>query len=243
MGASIGDRIKIARVNAGLTQSELAEKCGWPGGQRRSSHYESNRSTPSYSDMVKIGRVLGVSAAYLAFGESQLGTRAPSDDAMSEVESAGEMLETNDVSSYRASELVEVPVLSEFEIQENLGNVNSSSHFNEKMRFTRSTFRRAGVDPEKAACMQVTGNSMEPVLPDGTIVGVDLSESLIKDGKLYAIVHGGLLRVKLLYRLPEGAVRLRSYNFHEWPDEKIESSQQSSFQILGRVFWYSVYLE
>lgn len=67
--STVGDRIKLARVAAGFTQADLAEKCGWEAGQRRTSFYESGRSSPKYEDLAKIARVLGTTAAYLAFGD------------------------------------------------------------------------------------------------------------------------------------------------------------------------------
>lgn len=79
--SSIGQRIRSARIAKGVTQVELAERCGWAGGQRRTSHYESDRSKPSYEDMVLIGRQLGVNPAWLAFGQSN--------------DSSGDSLESN----------------------------------------------------------------------------------------------------------------------------------------------------
>ena len=81
---------------------------------------------------------------------------------------------------------------------------------------------------------------MEPVLPHGSTVGVDTSHTDIVDGKMYAINHDGMLRVKMLYKLPGGGIRLRSYNIDEWPDEHISLEQLKHIKIIGKVFWYSV---
>ncbi|MCY1309102.1 HTH-type transcriptional regulator PrtR [compost metagenome] len=57
------------------------------------------------------------------------------------------------------------------------------------------------------------------------------------DGKVYALKDDGMLRVKVLYRLPGGKVRLRSYNRDEYDDEERELAE---IMIIGRVFWSSV---
>ncbi|SPX40885.1 transcriptional regulator [Haemophilus influenzae] len=74
---------------------------------------------------------------------------------------------------------------------------------------------------------------MEPVIPDGTTVGIDLGNKTIRDGKIYAINHGGLLRIKLLYNMPNEQVKIRSYNTEEHPDEIAELQDIS---VLGKVF-------
>jgi phage repressor protein C with HTH and peptisase S24 domain len=106
-----------------------------------------------------------------------------------------------------------------------------------KLRFARSTLRRAGVNPDNAHCVTVSGNAMAPVLPDGAIVGIDSGSTRIRDGEMYAIDQDGLLRVKVLYMLPGGTVRVRSINEIEHPEENCDIY---TIRILGRVFWWSV---
>lgn len=80
---------------------------------------------------------------------------------------------------------------------------------------------------------------MEPAMPDGTTVAVNLEDKKIVDGKIYAINENGWKRIKLLYRTGPDTVSIRSYNSAEFPAE--EKSLQD-LEILGRVFWYSVLL-
>jgi phage repressor protein C with HTH and peptisase S24 domain len=51
-----------------------------------------------------------------------------------------------------------------------------------------------------------------------------------------------MLRIKTLYKLPGGGLRLRSFNIDEWPDERFESECLKQITIIGKVFWYSVLL-
>lgn len=55
---SVGDNIKKARKNAGLTQKELAEKCG--AAEITIRQYESNKREPRNEQLMKIARLLDV---------------------------------------------------------------------------------------------------------------------------------------------------------------------------------------
>jgi len=137
---------------------------------------------------------------------------------------------------------VYVPFLKEVELTPGLGRTAVEPSHDEKMRFGKMILRRQGVQPDEAVCVSVSGNSMEPVLPDGSIVGVNTGSTTVVDGKMYAIDHAGQLRVKTLYRIPGGGIRLRSFNREEHPDEEYSAAQiaSSEIRILGRVFWSSV---
>ena len=137
---------------------------------------------------------------------------------------------------------VYVPFLKEVELSAGLGRSCVQQSPRQKLRFGKITLRRQGVQPDEAVCVTVRGNSMEPVLPDGSTVGVDQGTTAVSDGKMYAIDHGGQLRVKTLYRLPGGGVRMRSFNREEHPDEEysLDDMQEHEIVILGRVFWSSV---
>lgn len=138
---------------------------------------------------------------------------------------------------------VELPFFQEVELSAGKGSEVMLETGGRKLRFGRRTLQRKGVSPEAAACVPVTGNSMEPVLPDGSTAGIDTAATQVQDGKMYAIDHSGQLRVKLLYKLPGGGLRVRSYNAEEHPDERYEGDYVSEhIRIIGKVFWYSVLL-
>jgi len=58
----LGKKIKVARVEHDLNQSELAEKIG--AKQKSISRYENGLSVPSIETLVKISKVLKKSAGY-----------------------------------------------------------------------------------------------------------------------------------------------------------------------------------
>ena len=105
----------------------------------------------------------------------------------------------------------------------------------------KSTLRRCNVQEANAKAVHITGSSMEPVLSDGDKVGIDLADSWpITDGETYALLDTDMLRVKTLYNLPGGGLRLRSFNRDEYPDEILTGDEvRDRITVRGRVFWSS----
>src|SRR5690554_2319998 len=136
---------------------------------------------------------------------------------------------------------VELPLFREVELAAGGGATQVIENHGAKLRFAKSTLRRAGVPVESAACAFVRGNSMEPVMPDGTCVGVNTADKTVRDGEIYAIDHGGMLRVKYLHRRPGGGIKIVSQNSTEHPVEEVLPHEMAeSVRIIGRVFWWSV---
>lgn len=136
---------------------------------------------------------------------------------------------------------VELPLFREVELAAGAGQTQVVENHGAKLRFAKSTLARANVLPENAACAFVRGNSMEPVMPDGTCVGVNTADKTIRDGEIYAIDHDGMLRVKFLHRRPGGGIKIVSQNSLEHPAEEVTSEEMAaSIRVIGRVFWWSV---
>ena len=136
-------------------------------------------------------------------------------------------------------EEVDLPFFREVEIPASKGKFHVIESRDEKLRFSKSTLNKLNIDKESAVCAKVNGNSMEPVLPSGSIVCVDKSKVEVLDGAMYAIDHNGMLRVKMLYRTPGGGIRLKSFNSEEHPDETYGYEEVKEISVLGRLFWYS----
>ncbi|WP_334029654.1 LexA family transcriptional regulator [Alteromonas sp. P256] len=137
---------------------------------------------------------------------------------------------------------VEVPFYMEVELSAGAGLEVQLETAGPKLRFSRSTLKRQGVDVANAACVRVTGNSMEPVIPDGAAVGIDTSRTTVKDGDMFAIDWAGALFVKILTRRPGGGLRIKSFNHEEYPEEILDEEEAKNIRVIGRVFWYSVLL-
>ncbi|WP_434929904.1 XRE family transcriptional regulator [Shewanella sp. HL-SH5] len=216
---------------SGLTQKELAERANI---SQVMVHKLISGKAKESSKLVAIANVLGTTAEELTTGKIRGSVEA-------NAEWAGPM-ETWDSKTPLSDDEVEIPFYMEVELAAGQGIAEAPHYHGPKLRFAKSTLRKSNVDPANAACVRVSGNSMEPVLPNGSTVGVDTSQTNVIDGKMYAINHDGMLRIKTLYKLPGGGLRLRSFNLDEWPDERFDGDDMKHITIVGKVFWYSVLL-
>lgn len=225
---------------AGITPTELHRRTEVP--QSTISRILSGKiADPADKHIAKI-------AEYFRVSTDQLRGRQSLDDspvAPKQIESNAAMIGSFDVwddDTPLDDDEVYVPFLKEVELSAGSGKTVVEQSHKQKLRFGKLTLRRQNVQPSEAVCVTVSGNSMEPVLPDKSTVGVDQGATSIVDGKMYALNHGGQLRVKILHRLPGGGIRLRSYNRDEHPDEEYTAQQMidSEIIVLGKVFWSSV---
>lgn len=103
--------------------------------------------------------------------------------------------------------------------------------------YRRDWFIKEGMNPEKTKRFKVHGDSMESLLHDGDSVLVNLVETDVVNGKVYAIRYGDELRIKRLYRRLDGGLILHSDNPKHLPrDEEIAPGQVDEYiTIIGRV--------
>lgn len=102
------------------------------------------------------------------------------------------------------------------------------------LAFRASWVREKRLKPGKLAAMTATGDSMQPGIFDGDSLVVDTSQTEVQDGKVYALWYDGGERVKRLYRLPGGGLRIKSDN-PDHPPIEVHPEKLEHVRILGRV--------
>ncbi|MGW7678361.1 XRE family transcriptional regulator [Shewanella sp. S23-S33] len=206
---NIGHRIKVKRKLIGLTQEELGRSVGVS--KVAVSRWESDKNAINHELLKKVASALQVDAEWLLTGE----LFATKNDENASVYWAP------NYNKYRGY------------------NVNDFTHHGDTPELTPipSIYIKNIKNLEKIFTFNVCGDSMEPVIYDGSIVGVDAGDTSIKDGKMYLLKQNDLHRVKIIQLLPDEIV-LKNYNVN-YKDE-IYKVKNSNIQILGKVFWYSV---
>ncbi|MER0014233.1 XRE family transcriptional regulator [Escherichia coli] len=230
---NIADRVKLRRAELSLTQAELASLA--KTSQQAIQQLEDGRTKrPRY--LPELAAALKCSVSWLLTGEHEMTSEIPPEKEWSKVDSW-------DKNTLLSEGEVEVPFLKDIEFACGDGRIQSDDHNGFKLRFSKATLRRVGANSDGSGviCFPATGDSMEPVIPDGTTVAVDTNNKRIIDGKLYAIAQPGagdekLKRIKQLYRKPGGILVIRSFNRED------EEAMEQDVEIIGRVFWYSVLL-
>lgn len=105
------------------------------------------------------------------------------------------------------------------------------------LSFRRSFLQEIGVSPASAVVVTVKGRSMEPTIPDGSVLLVSRSSKHIIDREIYAYRRDGELYVKRLVKRGTGIVALSDNPDKEmYPDSELDESI-TDLEILGRALW------
>lgn len=226
---SIAKRTKDKRIELDLTQSELANLAGTT--QQSIEQLESGKTKrPRF--LPELAKALHCDLAWLLEGKH-------SSDAISEIppEDEWRTISEWDSNTPLNADEVEIPYFKSIELAAGDGCCTYEDHDGYKLRFSKSTLRRYGASCQNVICFSVYGDSMSPVIPNGSTVTVDTGNTRIVDGGIYAIEQDSLFRIKLLYRQPGGKLIIRSYNKDEFPDETAEND---TVKIMGRIIHWSV---
>lgn len=246
MTASI---ITEAREKQGLNQSELARMLGVT--PQAVQAWESGRSLPRPKKLEEIARVLKIPSHRLLTASGLLAgpylevlKNLGLDPDTNEATMQGQISVWDDESPLEPDEVF-VPLLKEVELSAGSGRFAIQETSSSNLRFFKKDLRHNNVQFDNAKCVMVSGNSMFPVLRDGATVGVNVGKTSISDivdGEMYAINHNGQLRIKQVYRLPNG-IRLRSFNRDDHPDEdySFQDMLDEQISIVGHVFWWGMF--
>lgn len=105
------------------------------------------------------------------------------------------------------------------------------------LAFKRSWLTRKNVtSKDNLRIVGVSGDSMSPYLEDGDVVMIDMGQTAVQDGEVYAIRYGHDLRIKRLIKRFDGGLVLRSDN-PRFPEEVIAPADLEHVQVLGRMIW------
>jgi phage repressor protein C with HTH and peptisase S24 domain len=229
---SIGDRVKRARKRIGMNQKELASAIGIK--QPTLSELERGESRSS-AYLVQIAEACKVNPRWLATG---IGDMLDASQPLPESNAEMVDIEVTEGDEPLRSDEVWLPILREVEFAAGDGATQVIENHGAQERFSLPRLARQGVQPHNAALAVAKGDSMMPAIHDGATLGIDKGCQGIIDGKIYALDHGGMLRVKRLYRLPLNRVRVVSDNADEYPEEVYSLADPDAPKVLGRVFWW-----
>lgn len=114
------------------------------------------------------------------------------------------------------------------------GELVTSEDEKDRLSFRADFLRAAGANPSNTYSVSVKGTSMEPLLPDGSVILINRGSTTIINGKIFAFRLNGELLVKRLYKDADGFTA-RSEN-PEYQDIRVGPGDDD-FEIIGRAFW------
>ena len=222
----IGDRVLKARQRRGITQRRVAEEIGTSASHL--SSMEHGRVGISIRTALRIAKCLNVSIEYLA-------------GMVDDPRSAREMLAEIDTKSAeicgikKAYAETEDISISEIDTSAGAGAVTGDEKITGHVRFPCQWLRNRDLQPAVCRIIRVSGDSMEPTLPNGAAILVNRRSRHLQDGKVFVIRIGDDLVVKRTVRDPEAGWLLVSDNSAKeiWPTR----AWPEQAQIVGEVKW------
>lgn len=231
---SLARNVKILRELNNLSQDQLAEKIG--KSQAAIQKIEAGLTLrPRF--LQDLANALGVSSIDLEYKdfEKELKKQAIESD----IGTMGKFRLWSSNDPLPEDEYAYLPFFKDVEFQGGTGCCEMQDYNGFRLPFAKSTLHRYGVPLDQAFCVTLTGNSMEPVIPKGSTLGINKADTVLKEGDIYAIRQDDLFRVKRLYHAPNGMIRISSFNQEEYKDELV---RPENIEIIGRVFTYQVML-
>lgn len=231
---AFGQRLHEARVAMRLSQPELARAVG----MAQSTLAEAERIGQGSSKTAQLAAALGVRAEWLADGTGSRHAAEEPRPAWGAPDAAATMqpiLAWEHPEDLPPGEYVLIPRL-DLHLSAGRGKDQVEIEFVEKQpqAFRTDWIRRERLKPSKLACLNASGSSMEPTIWDGDSLVVDTSMLDVIDGKVYALWYEGGERVKRLYRLPGGGLRIKSDN-PQFETIELEPGHTGHVRVIGRV--------
>ncbi len=247
--APLAERLRIAMIEAGMTQKQLADAVGV---KPPSIHgwLSSKAKFLRGENLLKAAKALNVSEKWLATGTGLMRavTAIPAQETPLRQESQHINLDTYEFQAIDDGEALDPEanvLVDEVDVMLSAGNGVLIPEFIEtkfQMPFPLPWLRHAHINPKDVKLMRVHGDSMERTLFDKDRVMVNFADTRVRDGKVYAIAIGGEAKVKRLYTLRNNGLRIVSDNQNKdseghriYKDEIVPPSEMETVQVLGRV--------
>jgi repressor LexA len=252
-GMTLGERLKSLRIKNRLTQEELAEKSNT--NQKSISAYENDRISMSLDVAKKVAKALNVTIDELV-GFKYIDRKESEREYVLEVEEALGDYKNDDepippgkltvLSNELLMTLLKNPGHEvKLVIRESKRSIPILGRVTAGMKNPVEAIEdiQGWVDTDLPAsvefALRVTGDSMEPSIPDGSIVFVDKSKTARNGNICVVIINGSDAVIKRTYFDPNG-VMLRSENLKYEPSFIDREHWESECRIVGVVVRHQV---
>ncbi|MDQ8954518.1 S24 family peptidase [Acinetobacter rudis] len=229
-------RINLKMKELGLTQADLIRSTG--AGRATVHGWVNGTNKPSAKHINALSNALKTTPQWLLDGHESHG---PSHSTTSEINCkpvfAWETPEDLDPNAYVIIPHVNVRFsagngcIAEFEpTEKELGTAQPIDWIHKKK-----------ISPKNLVTVDIDGDSMEPRIPNGSVVMLDKSINTldqVQSGRVYAIRYGNELKIKRLSRRFDGALIIDSDN-PEYKTEIVELNQLEHISIIGKYVSHS----
>lgn len=220
MAAGFSERLQS--LVEGLTQASFAKAAGI---SQAGLHKLLNGGEPNLGTLIALANAGDVGVEWLATGEGARARHGSSHGAsLSSTETRGALGEFAMIPRYEVS------------ASAGPGLVPLTEAVSESIAFRFDWLKDIGVSANNAAVLSADGDSMEPLIPNGALMLVDISIRDVRNGCIYVIVKDGDLLVKRVHRKLDDTIALISENTR-YPPEIVSPEVLDKLHIVGRVRW------
>ncbi len=220
--SDLASRLKKSRLNANKSQEEVAQFVGIK--QPTYQALESGKTKKS-AFLPLIANFLSVDPFWLATGKNP--------DAFSEKD----LLKPTVVEYGVDNEFVWIDVV-EANFSCGVGE-SIEFHFdaiNGKIPFPPSFLKEKNVTEKSMKIIKAKGDSMADFIKDGDMVGINLAQTDVIDGEIYAVYLAGEGMIKQIFKEADGSLILHSLN-EKYRDKLVTEENGKNFKVIGRQIW------
>ena len=243
--STISDRIIQRMTELKIRQVDLVEATGATKGAV--SKWVAGTNIPKAEFLPPLAKVLKTSQDWLLTGENE--PKKNNFNMQEFMDKHG--LTRKEESSFDVNDIHE-PTVVDYEIENGFiwidvveANFSCGTgesiefHFdviNGKFPFPPSFFQKKYVYPKSMRIIKAKGDSMSDFIHDGDLVGIDISQTDIIDGEIYAVYFEGEGMIKQIFKEEGGKLSLHSLN-PKYRDREVSELNGLNFKVMGRQFW------
>ncbi|WP_441370125.1 XRE family transcriptional regulator [Acinetobacter lwoffii] len=223
MYQSVSDRIQQRMTELDLSQADLMRSTGAARGTV--SGWVNGSNNPSAKHIEALSKALKTTSHWLLTGE------------ISGSFHTDQILETVVTNDEIRDHFVWIEVV---EANFSCGEGESIEfHFdaiNGKIPFPPSFLKDKNVTEQTMKIIKAKGDSMADFIKDGDLVGINLSQTNIIDGEIYAVYLAGEGMIKQIFKEADGSLILHSLN-EKYRDKVVTEENGKNFKVMGRQIW------
>ena len=195
-----GERLKEARLAAGFGQIDVAVALGLES-QSMISMVERGARSLTLEHTVMLAKFLGVSLDYLVGLSDDSRPYSAMVAELSQIDAVRHEFWDGDSPDLRMAEGTRYVEVQEVEASAGSGRLMDGAPVVGRLAFRREWLSARRINPDLCTIISVSGDSMEPTLPDGCSILVDHSRRVLRRGHIYVLE----LDQELLVKRAEGS--------------------------------------
>ena len=233
---TLADRLNQRMAEIGMTQDRLGELAGV---SQTTIFKLCSGKAKETRKLLAISDALGVSPKWLQSGEGPMTgtveTRGFFVSANPAPPIGTPIIEWEKPEDLPEGEFVIVP---RYDLHVAAGNghvVYEEMEHEQGQAYRTNSIRKLGSKASNLMTVYAKGDSMEPSIYAGDALLVDRGQREVQDRNVYVLRYGHEIRVKRLFKRPDGGLRIVSDNTNGFPEEVVTAAEMEHIEIIGRV--------